>query len=51
MDKIQSTVMEACLAAGTIVSGPRHSFVLEKYWVKAVLASPIVDKRLPLSEK
>ena len=22
--------MEACLAAGTIVSGPRHSFVLEK---------------------
>ena len=30
MDKIQSTVMEACLAAGTIVSGPRHSFVLEK---------------------
>lgn len=30
MDKIQPTVMEACLAAGTIVSGPRHSFVLEK---------------------
>lgn len=30
MDKIQSTVMEACLAAGTIVSGPRHSFVPEK---------------------
>lgn len=30
MEHTQHTVIEVCLAAGTIVSGPRHSFVLEK---------------------